>query len=565
VSAADIPERPAQPAVPTTSLGPFARLSDVLNPILVREVQQAIKGRVFPLTILVALAISVVIASVVASDEVSASSGRRAFDAGFATLAPLLLFVVPMQAYNSMRTELKGGIVEQLLMSRLSPGRVLFGKLQAAMVQFLLYVSILSPLLATSYLLRGVDLLTIVVSLFFALVACVAATAFAVSSAAQAVVPALQPIANLGIAFGLGLATFGAVAGIVGGEYAQGMGYLLRSNQVGMVISALVLAAVLSTTLSWLAARSYLLHTFENKSTGFRLFLWSLPVVGYGWMLGFVEPGDWQYVFPGMSVGLVFAAIAFGVFMVTEQQEFSPRVYHHVPVSRGLAMLATPFLPGRDRGLLCFSAFSIVLLLVGLLFWPSSSGFFGMAQHAGRIGLMALAYGMVYLLIGRWLRARLPNTVQASQAGRVVLPVVLVVFCILPLLIDGLTRARGVDDWHLGHVMNPFWTISHFTASRWNRAMPFVVGVLIVATLVQVPIWLRGMREVAQASAERRARRSGALADPTDGREPAHAGAVAAAVETDPAQPDLGAPKASERDDAERGDAERDDAERGDA
>ena len=108
---------------------PFARVSDALNPILVREVQQAVKGRVFPLTILLALGVSVVIASVVASEEGMEVDGRGAFDAGLATLAPLLLFVVPMQAYNSMRTELKSGIVEQLLMSRLGPGRVLVGKL----------------------------------------------------------------------------------------------------------------------------------------------------------------------------------------------------------------------------------------------------------------------------------------------------------------------------------------------------------------------------------------------------------------------------------------------------
>src|SRR5690606_11793704 len=129
-------------------------------------------------------------------------------------------------AFNSMRTELKGGIVEQLLLSRLSPGSVLLGKLQAAMVQFVLYVSVLAPLLATSYLLRGVDLPTIVISLLFAFVICVAATAFAVSSAAQAVVPALQPIANLAVAFGLGVGTISLISFVVSGAYSASLGYL---------------------------------------------------------------------------------------------------------------------------------------------------------------------------------------------------------------------------------------------------------------------------------------------------------------------------------------------------
>ena len=87
----------------------------------------------------------------------------------------------------------------------------------AAMVQFVLYVSVMSPLLATSYLLRGVDVPTILVSLVWALVCCVAATAFAISSAAQAILPAMQAFANLGAALGLGLGTFGLVAFVAPG------------------------------------------------------------------------------------------------------------------------------------------------------------------------------------------------------------------------------------------------------------------------------------------------------------------------------------------------------------
>ena len=82
----------------------WSRLSDRLNPILVREVQQAVKGRVFPLMILLALSISVVIAVVVAAEYVEGRTGRSAFDAGMATLVPLVFFIIPMQAYNSMRT-----------------------------------------------------------------------------------------------------------------------------------------------------------------------------------------------------------------------------------------------------------------------------------------------------------------------------------------------------------------------------------------------------------------------------------------------------------------------------
>src|SRR5262245_45204406 len=106
---------PPLPAAP----GRWQRWSDRLNPILVREVQQAVKGRLFALSVFIALVIAVTIAVVVASRyEPGGRSGRTAFNAGFATLIPLLVFVVPMQAYQSMRLELRSGIVEQLLLSR---------------------------------------------------------------------------------------------------------------------------------------------------------------------------------------------------------------------------------------------------------------------------------------------------------------------------------------------------------------------------------------------------------------------------------------------------------------
>ena len=500
MSLADVSDRGSHPR---HGLG--SRLSDLVNPILVREVQQAVKGRVFPWAILIALAVSVVIASVVSAEERGVVNGRGVFSAGLATLAPLLLFVVPMQAYNSMRTELRGGIVEQLLMTRLGPGRVLIGKLQAAMVQFLLYVSLLAPLLATSYLLRGVDLPTIAVSLFFAFVACLTATAIAISSAAQAIVPALQAIANLGMAFGLGVATLGAVVAIAGGDYTQLIGALIRSGQLTVTLTAVTLAATVSVTLSWLTARTYLLHAFEDKSSGFRVFLWTLPVLVYGWMCAFVEQVYWIDVFPFLTVGMLLAGIGFGVFMVTEQRPLSPRVRFHVPKGGLTSALAAPLLPGRDRGMLCFTAFALCLLAVGWSFWPQG----GLDQRGpdlvARVGLVIFAYGLFYLNAGRWLRGLLPETVPGSQAGRVVMPVLLFACIVVPLLVDGL-RGGYVGEWHWGHVLNPFWTTVHAVSDRWVDAQPVVLGALVVLSLAQLPIWIRGVGEVTRASAALRRR-----------------------------------------------------------
>ncbi len=493
----------------------FTRLSDRLNPILVREVQQAVKGRVFMLTVIGALFVNVVIALVVASNHRGgATGGRGAFDAGLATLAPLLLFIVPMQAYQSMQSELRGGMIEQLLMSELRPLRIVAGKLGAAMVQFVLYLSVLSPLLATSYLLRGVDLPTIAVCLSCALVFCVAATAFAIAAALQGMLPAMRPIAMLGMAFGLGSASLGMVGYIGSGECLRDVGWLLRSNDFGMVTSAVLCGAVAGTALMALVAQAYLAHTFENRSTGFRVFLMLAPPLSFAWVFTFGPASHRNEFVPVATFLLALLGILFGIFMVSEQQKLSPRVRAHVPRNGTLAALSVIFLPGRDRGMACWIAYYVLLGLLALLLWPAAgSGFLNMREQLARVSLLTMAYAAIFLTLGKWLRGRLPEAVAFNHGARFLMPLLVVVGCLLPLLFDVLVIG-GVDNWHFGHLLNPFWTIERAARDSGEAIRAFVWTLGAGCLLVQVPAMLSGWREVAAAAAVRRTK-AAAGAPPT--------------------------------------------------
>lgn len=482
----------------------WSRWSDRLNPILVREVQQAVKGRVFSLTVFAALLVGVIIAIVVAGDyQTSTAGGRNAFDAGLATLAPLLLFVVPMQAYQSMRLELRSGIVEQLLLSQLRPRRIVAGKLAAAMVQFVLYVSVMAPLLATSYLLRGVDLPTILLTLVFALVFCVTATGFAISAAAQGALPAMQGMANLAVATGLSLASFGMMGYVGSGECMRDLAWLARSSELSMVTSFVVLAGIASTLLSSLTAQCFLAHAFENRSTAFRVYLFGVAAVVFAWIWSVVPAAGREQAIVAASFALVLFGAVFGVFMVTEQRDLSPRVRAHVPRSPLLAVLTAPFLPGRNRGALCVVLYLLVVGAVVMLWWPVGSKR-TFIQGAARMVAMTGAYAVIYLALGRWLRGWLPPTVMGNHLARFLLPMLLLVCCVAPLLLDVFVQGR-VRGWHIGHVMNPFLTIDEFMSS--SRRGTIVNGLLIaasVAVALQLPALLGGVREVLAAARGRR-------------------------------------------------------------
>jgi len=503
---------PVPPPVPDTAEGVvnrWSRWSDWLNPIVVREVQQALKGRAFVLSVFIALVVIVAIALAVASEFDPDSSGRDAFDAGLATLVPLLIFVVPMLAYQSMRHELKVGMVEQLMLSELDPYRIITGKLVAAMVQFLLYVSVIAPLLATSYLLRGVDMPTIGISLMFALLFCVTATAFAVSSAAQSVVPAMQGIANLTVAVTLAFASMAFIGYVGSGEYARDVSWLVRSDEMLMVVSLFVLGGMVSCILSALSAASFLAHAYENKSTGFRVFLFCIVVVALGWVVLFVDARSVPEVNAVMLFVLLLIGTTFGVFMVTEQKELSPRVQAHVPMRGSAALLAAVFLPGRQRGMLCFVVYLAVLGGCAAICWPMLHGPGITARFADeirRISLFTAGYAVIYLSIGTWVRARLPKSVSGNHLARFAVPIAVLLFCMVPALIDVFVRG-AVQHWHFGHIMNPFWTMGRY-ADR-ERGDEIVVYLLVFAgalLLVQLPSLIGGVREVLGASARRRDR-----------------------------------------------------------
>lgn len=501
-------------ADPAAAASRWSRWSDRLNPILVREVQQAIKGRLFSFAVLVALALTVIVAVVVTSEfQPGGEAGRNAFEYGLAILVPLVLFVVPMQAYHSMRLELRGGIVEQLLLTRLRPHRILTGKLQAAMVQFTLYVAVVAPLLATSYLLRGVDLPTIVVTLLFAGLFCATSTMLTVSSAAQSVLPALQAVATLGTAFGLGIATFGLIGFVLSGEFVEMVGWLLR-GPIWAATSAVTLLCGFGSVLAALAARAFLLHAFENKATPFRVALFVAPVLAFGWMFAAVDPARWQYTIPGLGIILLALGLLFGLFAVTEQRELSPRLRAHAPRSPLAALLVAPFLPGRDRGHLCVTLFVLVLAGLLVVIWPTSTR---ISLRAGwRVGALVGAYGLFWLSIGRYVRGFLKPTVAGNHVGRFLVPVLLLAASVLPILIDVFSFGE-VAYWHVGHVLDPFFTVVEFTLRRDEHAGYWVLlAALLGVQVLSVPAWWRGVHEVLAAAAARRAREVGGAA-PTAG------------------------------------------------
>ena len=200
------------------------RLADTVNPIVVKEVRQGLRTRVFWLFFSLMLVANLFISLIffATADEFATRAGRAAFISYFVALGFVQFFVIPYASYRSMAREAEEETWVLLTLTGIGPRRILAGKLGSSVLQGTLYASAAAPFLLFSYFLNGIDLPTIIVGVAAAIGYQVFLVAVAVSLATLAesrLVRALLHFVLLGtLLWGLGFGIGGAVAL---GEFAQ--------------------------------------------------------------------------------------------------------------------------------------------------------------------------------------------------------------------------------------------------------------------------------------------------------------------------------------------------------
>jgi hypothetical protein len=149
--------------------GRLASLADRMNPILVKETRQALKSRQFIVTFMVVLIacwiISVAGVAMVGPQVYYAAVGGDLLLAYYAALAFPLTLIVPYTAFRSLAAEQEENTYDLLSITTLSSSQIIIGKLYSACVQMGVYLCAVSPCIAFTFLLRGVDAQTTAVLL----------------------------------------------------------------------------------------------------------------------------------------------------------------------------------------------------------------------------------------------------------------------------------------------------------------------------------------------------------------------------------------------------------------
>lgn len=474
--------------------------SDWLSPIVVKEVRQGGRGREFNYAFGASLVAGLAVAFFGAADALTGNgtSGSWTFVALMGCLAFLGLAVVPLGAFSALRNERMEQTLELMTLTALSPRRVVIGKLLAQAVKLATLFAAMAPFIAMSFLLGGIDFVTILVSLLvlfmwslWACAACLFLSTLLKSRAMSGLVFGAVGMVLFTV-FGLGrsllfVARSGAVVSVSIGSAGSEFWWVLA------IATTFCLASMVNLVL--LAENRLTLPT-ENKVTPLRVgFLVQFLLVA-AWTLAFInEPaGVRSSAVDALGVigGLHLAVVA--MFTVTEDLVVSRRVLLRMKPSSpwGWRWLLAMFRPGGGRGAVYVLAQMALLLSAAWLFHPTWMKLRWLLAVCGYIcfftGVPTFAF--------RFLRPASAASLKLRVAVLVLLPVSMLLPDIIHYL---LWRPDVLDLSYSGrHLLNPMRTLANWNlveAYQWV-SVPFALG--LTGVLAYLRLIQMGMRMTVQ-------------------------------------------------------------------
>ena len=388
--------------------GALELASERLNPILVKEARQALKSRQFLITFTLLLtfgwAWSILGVALLSPGVYFAPGGRFMLIGYYLVLAAPVLIIVPFSAFRSLASEREDGTFELLSITSLSSRQIVTGKLGSAILQMLVYYSALAPCIAFTYLLRGVDIVTILLVLSYTFLASLLLSAVGLVVATASHVRHWQVVLSVLLLMGL-LFVLIIISALLVNLIGTGETLAYRMPDVWIAHVAVMSFFVSCMVLLVLAAASQISFASDNRSTKLRVLMMIQQGLWIGWMTYVwirVEEDEVLYVIA--AIGGVYWAVM-GALLSGEIAQLSPRVKRSLPQSFLGRMAFTWFNPGSGTGY-TFAVSNLLGLVLGtgvLGVSAQIAGFAGAPRDLSLLifGLLIVAYVTAYLGIGR--------------------------------------------------------------------------------------------------------------------------------------------------------------------
>ncbi len=366
------------------------RFVETVGPIVVKEIRQGLRAKVFAIffgTLLVVCLSMALVAVAQATESAGIAFGKDFFGGYLTALGAVTFFVIPFVAFRSMVRELEDETWVLLTLTGLGSISIVRGKWVSAMSQALLFGSACAPFVLFCYFLNGIDILQIVAALLLSTGWSAFLTSVGIAVATQAHTRLGRTIAHFVV---LGLLGFGAIGGVTfAWILAEEGGRLVTNDAFRNVVIAI---GLFSWGLTWLMLESSaagLALPSEPASRGPRVAyaIVSLLALGFGLVVFVLEPGRSKDAIGGQVVTSFFLTIG-AAFCISESDGW-PRQ----------ASTGGWLKPGAVRSFwlaLCTLFFSAVMW--GYLFSNSSGS--SWSDRGARGLAAAFAYPALYLSLG---------------------------------------------------------------------------------------------------------------------------------------------------------------------
>jgi hypothetical protein len=386
--------------------------SDRINPIVVKELRQAVQSRFVIATLLTLLAVQLaaigiyILAS--GASLFGFDAGRQSFMMLFTILQIIGIVFVPLYTGARLAAERSDINVDLLFITTIKPRSVIAGKMFAAMTLTALIYSACTPFMAFTYFLRGIDLPSIFISLGIGFMAVMACAQGAVFVACMSVNRAFKIIFGLIALTIFGLICFGTVLWV--NEILR-RGVIARDFREVITVMSVIAGFLIG--LFFVMSVALIMPVASNRALPVRLYItaaWLLAAAAAmigSWSINY----DWPMIIWVVVFEIVFALALFAA--VSERDRPGRRVLRSIP----------KFLPGRAAAFFFFSgaasglawaSMMIVLTLAAAWVWVKSFPRLGNlgdlvdgAKWMGGMCLYFFCYAMTGAVLRRFLFSRM--------------------------------------------------------------------------------------------------------------------------------------------------------------
>lgn len=448
------------------------RAGDWLNPILVKETRQALKSLQFTITFVLVL-----VACWVVTIGVVAYIGPRIFysaDGGtllwwyYMVLAFPLIVVVPYAAFRSLAAEREDNTYDLMSITTLKPTQIISGKLGSSVVQMGVYFSAITPCLAFTYLLRGVDVPTIAVLLTYTFFGSLGLSMIGILLATLCGERISQVFMSVALVAGLLLA---CVLAVYLGFWITYYSYasLAGEEQFWIAMSALATFYATFFALAYYAAAGMITFTSENRSTPLRIGMLVQQAALVGWIAY-----AWIQDSYGLQGLLILAMLAggywyiMGTLLTAERPGMSQRVRRRLPSSFLSRVFFSWLNPGPASGYL-FTVANVTSIGVICLLAMFASAFLGRgtgpwpsADELLCFLVVGWGYVVAYLGLGMIVIAMVKRIAVVTMLASVMIHfLVLLAGSGIPTVVQLMSVELRNADYSLLQITNPFWSLSH--------------------------------------------------------------------------------------------------------